>query len=164
MVRKRKSSNKLKKQVLLAALVASSIIMKYVVFLAVFTMAPTIVAFFTDKTRHKNKVLAIGSMNLAGSMPFLLELWKHSNDFMVFGQLVQNPLTYLVAYGAAATGIMINWAAVGAVSTMLFQKGTRRLRRIEVRQKELYERWGEEVAGNIAIDENGRPSGQMKAP
>lgn len=159
---RRKSKKTWKTQILLASLVASSVIMKFFVFLLILTMMPTIVAFFTDKTRHKTKVISIAAMNLAGASPFLLEVLTRSGDFSVFSEIASSSNTYLVSYGASAVGVIINWAAVGAVSTMLFQKGQRRLKRIEIRQKELVERWGGEVAGKIAIDQDGRPVGQEK--
>ena len=43
-------------------------------------MMPTIAANVVDKTRQKSRTISVGMMNLAGCMPFLLELWMSSSS------------------------------------------------------------------------------------
>ncbi|MGH1398069.1 MAG: hypothetical protein ACRBCT_02535 [Alphaproteobacteria bacterium] len=118
-------------------------------------MLPTIVAVFVDTTPRKSKVLAVGAMNLAGCFPFLLELWTGGNDFERAFRLVTDPKAIIVMYAAAAAGYVISWALTGAVAAFLVQKAKMRLSAIEKRQKELVERWGKDVSGEVALDEDG---------
>lgn len=151
---------------LLGGIIAVVVVAGFVttLLLLLVTMLPTIVAYMTDTTRHRARVLAVGAMNLAGAAPFALELLRYDGDFAVFRDLLTFPVTYCVALGAAALGALIDWATVGAVSAMLLQRAQRRLRRIEVRQREIAERWGADVAGTLALGPNGLPVGQPPAP
>lgn len=157
---KRGKKRTLRGQVMLAAAVMAAVVMREITLLLLIAMLPTIVAWYTDKTKHKARVLAIGAMNLAGATPFVLELWRHDDAFSAFSIMLQWPLTYAVPYAAAALGALIDWATVGAVSAMMFQRALGRLRRIEERQREAAERYGADVSGEVVLDVGGLPSGQ----
>ena len=150
MARKRTRKTWRDKALWAAPVVAAGVLPSMAAFL-ILTMAPTIVAFWTDLTPHKARAMAVGAMNLAGAAPFLLELWRHGGDMAVFAALAQWPMTYLASYSAAALGLAIDWAMVGMVSAILLQKAQARLARIEEQQKKAVERWGPEVARGITL-------------
>ncbi|MEM7650974.1 MAG: hypothetical protein AAF204_02685 [Pseudomonadota bacterium] len=120
-------------------------------------LLPTFVAFFVDRTKKKTKAVTVGAMNLAGCMPFLMELWMSETTMTKAFSIVLDPMAIIVMYSAAGVGYIIDWALTLIVAGVLFQRGTSRKKAIEKRQAELIERWGEEVSGRIPIDAEGFP-------
>lgn len=120
----------------------------------VFTgMLPTICAFFLSIRRARARISTVAAMNFAGCVPFIFKLWSSENDFAYSFQIITDPMTIIVIYGAATLGYMIDWVVVGFVSSLLYQKAELRLKAIRARQNELVAQWGQEVAGNIQMPE-----------
>lgn len=123
-------------------------------------MLPTIICSLVDKTRGMVRTMSVGSMNLSGCIPFIIELWGRGNDFeSAFDYLVE-PRTIIVMYFAAAMGYLIDWAMTGIVCSVMVEKAKARIRDIEKRHQALIKRWGEEVAGRIPVDSEGFPVAQ----
>lgn len=120
-------------------------------------MLPTLVAAFIDQGRKKTLAFTVGAMNLAGCSPFLFELWKTGHDFSKGLEIVLDPKAIIVMYAAAAIGYLINWAMVGIISRILYQKAEARIESIKKQQKKLVERWGKKVTGQLVLDEEGFP-------
>lgn len=120
-------------------------------------MLPTPFAFLADRTKKKSKVITVGAMNLAGCAPFLFELWGAGNDFDASLDIITDPGAIVVMYSAAAVGYLISWAMTGIVANIMYRRGRAREKAIQKRQKELVERWGREVTGDIPLDETGFP-------
>lgn len=126
-------------------------------FLLVIGLAPMATAFFVDRTKKKTKVITVGAMNLAGCMPFLLELWMTDHSLEKAFSIMLDPMTVIVIYCAAGVGYTIDWALTLLIASVLYQRGMARKKAIEKRQGALIERWGEEVAGQIPMDHEGFP-------
>ena len=118
-------------------------------------MIPTPCALLIDRTKGRCLTISVGAMNLAGCMPFLLDLWKRGHTMDVAIDIISQPLALVVMWSAAGMGYVIDWVVVGAVATMMYQKGQIRQSSILKRQKELIERWGPEIKGDIPLDERG---------
>lgn len=118
-------------------------------------MLPSIVAALVDRSKKKTKAVTVGSLNLAGCMPFLLELWENGNSFEYAFDIMTNATAIIVMYSAAAVGYLMDWALSGIVASILYQRGEARKKAIKKRQKELQERWGKEVTGRFPLDEHG---------
>lgn len=125
--------------------------------LLIFGMLPTIAAAVADKSRTGAKSLSIGAMNLAGCMPFLIELWSKGNTSDLSVQIVTDPRTLIVIWLSAGVGYLINWSMAGIVTTMMVQRSGARLKDIKRRQTALAERWGREVTGEVPLDPEGFP-------
>lgn len=120
-------------------------------------MLPTIVCGAVDKTRGMVRTMSVGSMNLAGCIPFVIELWAKGHTFEIsFDYLVQ-PRTIIVMYFAAAMGYLIDWAMTGIVRSIMVEKAKGRIKDVEKRHNALIERWGREVSGRIPMDPEGFP-------
>lgn len=120
-------------------------------------MLPTIVCSLVDKTRGMVRTMSVGAMNLAGCIPFVIELWAKGHTFDIsFNYLIQ-PRTIIVMYFAAAMGYLIDWAMTGIVRSIMVEKAKGRIRDIEKRHKALTERWGREVNGLVPLDPEGFP-------
>lgn len=123
----------------------------------IFGMLPTFAAYFTDPTRRGTIAVTVGAMNSAGCAPFLMELWtsQHTPEHAL--EIITNPKTIIIMYLAALIGYLINWAMTGIVMTVIHQKGQLRIKEIDKKQEQLVKRWGEEVTGDIALDQYGFP-------
>lgn len=118
-------------------------------------MLPTIVALFVDRTRQKNKAITVGSVNLAGCTPFLIQLWSEGHTLDKAISIISEPMAIVVMFSAAAVGYIVDWAITGLVSNLLYERGKKRVEKIKKKQAELVERWGKEVTGELVLDEYG---------
>ncbi|HTI87397.1 MAG TPA: hypothetical protein VL966_12405 [Alphaproteobacteria bacterium] len=106
---------------------------------------PTLVAFIVD--RHKKHLLTrcVGSLNLAGILPYLLKIWTHHTTLAAV-QMLTDPLVWLVMYGGAAVGWVIFLSAPSIAWLQVEITGSRRVKALRARQKQLLDEWGNEVA------------------
>jgi len=109
-------------------------------------LAPTYVAFATDKDSEKSGGISVCVMNLAGTMPFLLDLW-------IKGQTLNNALRFLgdsnfwfVVLGAAAVGQLIAYAVPQAMVTLSVTHSEVRMKALKKNLELLKESWGADVA------------------
>jgi len=155
-VSKKSSSKKpIKKQIfLISGLLMAVVFLPTTVLLGI-GMLPTFAAALVDRSKRKTKAITVGAMNLAGSMPFVLELWTEGHNFEKAFSVVTDAKAIIVMYAAAAVGYLIDWAMTGIIAGFLLQRGKARAKAIDKRQKELTERWGKEVTGEVVVDQYG---------
>jgi len=120
-------------------------------------MLLTPLALLVDRTRQKTKMMAVGSMNLAGCSPFLFNLWSHGNEFEYAFDIVTNVESMIIIYTAAGMGYGINWVMTSTVATTLYERWKKRQIAIKKRQEELVTRWGPSVTGDMPLDPDGFP-------
>lgn len=137
-------------------LIMALVFMPTTVFLFL-AMLPTIVAGVIDRTGKGTMALTVGSMNLAGTTPFLLDLWTSGHTIPDALELISDPRTVIVIYCAAGMGYLIDWVLSGMVAAIMVQHAGLRLKSIKKRQADLVERWGREVTGEVPLDVFGFP-------
>ena len=163
MVKAVKTNKKKKKKfgwrghVILVASVALAIVFLPTSFMLAIGMLPTGVAFIIDRSQGKLKALTVGAMNLAGCLPFIMELWVQGHTFPNALTYITQPRTIIVMYFSAAIGYMIEWAVVSIVRSIMVERGKARLQEIVKLQAELEQKWGPEVSGRLALDDYGFP-------
>ena len=140
----------------LCGLVTAFVFMPTTVMLCL-AMLPTLAAWMSDRMRGETRALTIGSMNIAGTTPYLLKLWSTGHDLDNALSIITDPQTIIVIYCAAGVGWIIDWAIAGVVATVMQQGGVSRLKDIKERQEALAERWGQEVTGDLPLDPYGFP-------
>lgn len=155
--RRKKKSGGWKLHVLSGAGLMLGIVYSAMAIVLMIGMVPTLVAAIVDKSATRTKTMTIGVMNFAGCMPFMLEVWKKGGSLDTAITYVVEPRTIVVMYFSALMGYLINWAVTGIVSSVMVQRGKARMIAIREHQKDLVERWGEEVTGNVPLDEYGFP-------
>lgn len=144
-------------QLILIILVLCSVLFIPTTILLIAGMLPTIVAAYADRTKERMRAITVGSMNLAGCTPFIMELWLTEHTINQSMHLLSDPLVWLIMYAAAAIGYCIEWAVVGAVSVFTVERAQVRIKHLKNKQEELVARWGEEVTGRLHLDEYGFP-------
>jgi hypothetical protein len=114
-------------------------------------MLPTLVAVITDNSRQKNSAIAIGVLNFAGVLPFVIGLLGDGGNLADAVKLLLDPTTLMVMYGAAGIGWAIfNYVpkSVATYTTLRAQSGIAARQNL---QKQLIERWGQRVASDKPI-------------
>jgi hypothetical protein len=134
---------------ILVALLSVSLVMiifELPTFLMVlFGLAPTWAALLTDRSHAKTRTVAIGTFNLAGAAPFFVKIWSEGNHLGVALEVLSEPLTWLSMYGAAGVSLGLSWVAPSMSALVLEFTASAKESRLERKQEEIIENWGEEV-------------------
>ncbi len=105
------------------------------------------VAYLIDPFRSKYCARSVGMLNLAGVVPFLMKLWSENNTVSGVMDLLADPFSSLVMFGAAAMGWLIYLGVPTLVSVYKVIRAEQTIGVLKERQKELMEEWGEKVSG-----------------
>jgi hypothetical protein len=162
MAKKKKNPLGWKGQMILVCSIVMAVVFLPTTILLVVGMLPTLVAALVDRTRERVLGMTVGSMNLAGCTPFVIELWSGEHTPERALEIVAQPLPITIMFAAAALGYMIEWSMTGIVASIMSQKAIARLKAIDEQQKKLIDRWGREVSGEIPLDPYGFPLGQAE--
>ncbi len=111
-------------------------------------MTPTLAALITDRRKEKYATLCVGCMNFVGVLPFMVELWTDDHSYDNAFNLIGDPFTWLVMFGAAAIGWAIYFVAPGIVGMFIAMRADQRIELLKRRQRDLVEEWGPGVAGS----------------
>lgn len=118
--------------------------------LLLFGLVPTMVALIVDRAPEKYAALTVGSLNLAGVLPALLELWISGHTVAVALDIIGAPMTWLIAYSAAAVGWLIYFSLPPLFASFMALRYQGEIKAMKARQVELIQEWGPEVAGDAA--------------
>jgi len=123
-------------------------------------MAPTWVAYMTDRSRDKSLAITVGMLNGAGTLPAIIELWTRGQSHQMAMFLISDVFVWVVAYGAAFGG----WAIFACMPTLVgsFYRMTTdtRIKGLVKQQKALIAEWGHAVAAGIAPAMPGEAGGE----
>ncbi len=115
-------------------------------------LAPTYVAFATDNDRQKSGATSVCAMNVAGIVPYLIDLWAKGqtlgNAFLILG----DPKSWLVILGAAAIGQLIVYTIPSFVAILSLNHAESRLQTLRKNLDFLKESWGPDVATTKPVD------------
>lgn len=113
-------------------------------------LLPTLVAMVVDSHPRRYAARAVGAMNVAGILPFLVGLWQTGHGVVSAMEILTDVFAWLVIYSAAALGWLLH-LGMPEISGLLMQiSSRRRIRRLEARQRRLISEWGPEVGGEIS--------------
>lgn len=163
--KKKKKGIGIKGQFLLVVLVICAVLFAPTTLILLVGMLPTIVAAFADRSNEGMRGITIGSINLAGCMPYVLDLWMNSHTLENAVVIITQVENLVVMWLAAAVGYCLEWIVSGAVSVYMTDRANARILWIEKRQDELIKRWGRKVTGEFTLNEDGFPidEGMVKA-
>lgn len=112
-------------------------------------MLPTVVAFFVDRSPKKYLARCVGSINVCGTLPGLLDLWLQGQTVAAAGAILSDVFYWLYAYGAAALGWALFTGVPSLIASYVSVKAQRRVAEMRAKQQKLVEEWGEEVAREV---------------
>ena len=123
-------------------------------------MAPTLGAFFADKTPGHYLTKCVAGMNLAGVIPSLYNLWITGHDLKTANNIVTDPYSWLLMYCAGAMGWLLFLGLPGVVAVFRSLNATRRIYVLREKQKLLINEWGDCIlpaSGPSQTAETGSP-------
>ena len=115
-------------------------------------MAPTLVAFFTDRRREKYAAFCVGAMNLLGVLPVALGMWTRDHSMDSALRNVTDIFNWALMYGAAAIGWGLYSVTPAIVAFVLRVQIERRIAKMQGYQRELLDEWGEGVTEGAKSD------------
>jgi hypothetical protein len=108
-------------------------------------MMPTIVARIVDLNPGRHLTVTVGSLNFAGSLWFMHDLWAMGHTFAAVVPVLSNMMAWLIALLGAGAGWAIFWVMPLITRSIAAAKASVRLNRIRKAQAELVELWGQPV-------------------
>src|SRR5476649_2877857 len=94
-------------------------------------MMPTLVTLFVDRQRPRHLSYAVGVMNFAGVLPFLVALATGSLSMQSAARVLADPVAWLAMYGAAAASWVICAATLPLARLCLELQATQKRRTLE---------------------------------
>jgi hypothetical protein len=108
-------------------------------------MIPTLVARVVDPAPGRHLTITVGSLNFAGSLWFMRDLWTAGQAFSAVLPTLSDMLGWLSALLGAGLGWAI-YSMMPGISRRLAAAGSAaRLNRLRKAQEELADQWGEPV-------------------
>jgi len=115
-------------------------------------MAPTWVAYITDRSSEKHLAITVGLLNFSGTLPSIIELWSRGQSHNAAMMLISDIFVWAIAYGAAMAG----WVLFGFMPSLIgsyFKMTTEsRIRNLAQHQKNLIDEWGHAVAEGAGLN------------
>ncbi|HIP77477.1 MAG TPA: hypothetical protein EYH07_03310 [Kiloniellaceae bacterium] len=132
-------------------------------------MAPTWVAYMTDRSAEKHLAITVGLLNFSGTLPAIIDLWSRGQSHDAAMLLLTDVFVWAIAYGAAMLGWVI-FAFMPALVGSYFKMTTEsRIKSLARQQKDLIDEWGHAVADGMALipldgdDEDGEAGATAQA-
>lgn len=116
-------------------------------------MMPTFVALLTDTDPEKSATSSVGAMNIAGLVPFLIDLWVKGQTMENAFIILRTPANWLIILGAAAIGQLIVFAVPQAMASMTFIHAESRIKNLKRNLDQLKASWGPDVATTKPLDQ-----------
>jgi hypothetical protein len=115
-------------------------------------LLPTLVALFTDTDPRHSGLTTIGFLNLAGVVPFIVELWEKGQTMDAAFGIIRQPMNWLIMFGAAGVGQLILYVVPLAVTMLAVVRTERRMAVLKEGLKQLDGIWGPDVATSKPVD------------
>lgn len=113
---------------------------------------PTLVVLFTENDPRRPALAAIGYMNLAGVLPFMIELWEKGQTMPAALTILKESKNWVIMLGAAGIGQLILFVIPPFVASMVVLKQEARQRTLQEGMIQLEAIWGKEVTTSTPLD------------
>jgi hypothetical protein len=113
---------------------------------------PTLVVLFTETDPRHSALATIGYMNLAGVLPFIIELWEKDQTMGAALSIIRDPSSWVVMLGAAGVGQLILYVIPAMVASMIVAKQESRRRILREGIEQLESIWGKDVANTLPLE------------
>ena len=115
-------------------------------------LLPTVVALFTDTDENRSGLATVGYMNLAGVLPFLVELWQKGQTMEAAMAIIRQPYSWVVMFGSAGLGHLILYAVPVMISSIVILNLESRLKTLQEGRQQLEAIWGPDVGTTSNLD------------
>jgi hypothetical protein len=114
-------------------------------------MVPTLVARIVDPAPGRHLTITVGSLNFAGALWFMHDLWSNGQSFSAILPTLGDMLGWLAALVGAGTGWAIYSLMPMVSRSIATAKSSLRMSRVRKSQEELVEQWGDPVRGGFTL-------------
>lgn len=125
--------------------VVFSVVFRFTFLFLMAAVLPSIVAMIVDRTPKRRMFRIVFSLNLAGTLPFLLNLWQMGNRLEAVKSVMTNAYTWLIIYGSSGMGWGIVWMAPQIALILISGYNEAKIMRLQYHQRKLLEEWGPEI-------------------
>ncbi len=108
-------------------------------------LVPTAVALIMERKKGWYGGVTVGSMNLAGTLPYLTDLWFKAHTIEAAVNIITSVLAWFMFYGCAAIGWAIYAVTPNVVSSFMAMTAGRQITSLRAKQRELVQTWGPDV-------------------
>ena len=108
-------------------------------------LVPTLLAVFVDMRTGRREALCVGTLNFAGVLPFIGNLWTTEHSVKRALVVLNDPFAWLVMFGSAGAAFALLALMPKVVRKVVDSFSERRLARIKDRQSRLIKEWGSEI-------------------
>lgn len=115
-------------------------------------LLPSLVALVTDTDENRSGLATIGYLNLAGVLPFLVELWQNGQTMEAALRIVRDPFSWVVMFGSAGVGHLMLYTIPPIVASMVLMKQESRLRTLREGIRQLEAIWGADVSNALPLE------------
>lgn len=116
-------------------------------------MLPSIIAYYLDQSQHRYSFKTIFCCNLSGMLPFLARMFYYGPTSTTLQETTGNFYTWMIVFGAAGIGIMINAIGPMIARSMICKLHESQVARLQRSQKKIESEWGREVTQFGLADE-----------
>jgi hypothetical protein len=114
-------------------------------------MVPTMVARVVDPSPGRQLTISVGSLNLAGALWFMHDLWSAGQSFDAIMPTLGDMIGWLAALVGAGMGWVVYLLMPIFSRSIATTKSNLRLRSIRKQQEDLVEQWGDPVRGTYGL-------------
>ena len=114
-------------------------------------MAPTLVAFISDRDPQHYAAVTVGPLNFCGVLPMEMNLWRDGHTLDLAWAALADPFNWVLMYGLAGLGWLIYFSVPSVVAIFVAQRHRAEIDRMKERLGRLEEEWGEEVTGQAPL-------------
>jgi hypothetical protein len=114
-------------------------------------MVPTLVARVVDPAPGRHLTITVGSLNFAGALWFMHDLWADGQTFAAIMPTLGDMLGWLSALVGAGMGWVIYSLMPILSRSIATAKSNLRLRSVRKAQEDLVEQWGDPVRGGHTL-------------
>ncbi|MCB9957583.1 MAG: hypothetical protein H6843_03115 [Rhodospirillaceae bacterium] len=114
-------------------------------------MAPTLVAFVSDRDPQHYAAVTVGPLNFCGVLPLEMNLWRDGHTIDLAWAALADPFNWLLMYGLAGLGWLIYFSVPSVVAIFIAQRHQAEVQRLRERLDRLEEEWGEDVTGRAPL-------------
>jgi hypothetical protein len=112
-------------------------------------MLPSIVSIIIDRGTGRFASKTVTACNFVGIMPYLFDIGMTYERSLASKQLMAQPMTWLVIYGASGVGWMLIWILPQITLVVFSMRADLKKSRLQEDQFKLLDEWGEEVKTGV---------------
>lgn len=126
----------------------------YVLAFFCLAMLPAGLAILFDRTRGRFATKTIAACNMAGTLPYLFEIYIRYEPDPATKEIMYNTSTWVFVYGFALVGWLLVWLIPQFSILIYAAKAENRAEELKKRQEHIIEQWGEGASNSADLLRN----------